>query len=144
MQGIQMCCITPELQGGVRNRQTHRGCTYFGNSGTQLALALAQEQMKSQKQAQNQGLQLGTNQGQAHRVGDLVASMEQGREELAGGGGGVRDQLWGWGQQGGRHMVDGPPHPGWTMAPGPPRGGAGDTLSTTGRGKGTHQREEEM
>lgn len=79
-----MCCITPELQGGVRNRQTHRGCTYFGNSGTQLALALAQEQIKSQKQAQNQGLQLGTNQGHAHRVGDLVASMEQGREDWLG------------------------------------------------------------
>lgn len=90
-----MCCITPELQGGVRSRQTHRGCTYFGSSGTQVALALAQEQVKSQKQAQNQGLQLGTNQGQTHRLGDLVTSTEQGREEQAGGGGGVRDQLWG-------------------------------------------------
>lgn len=41
MQGIQMWHIrwgldartpdvTPELQGGVRNRQPHRGCIYFG------------------------------------------------------------------------------------------------------------------
>lgn len=80
-----MCCVIPELQGGVRNRQTHKGCTYFGSAGTQQALAFAQDQMKSQKQAQNQGLQLGTGWGQAHRVGDVVASMEQGREELAGG-----------------------------------------------------------
>lgn len=56
--------------------------------------------MKSQKEAQNQGLQLGTGQGQAHRVRDLVASVEQSREELARGGGGVRDQLWGWGSAG--------------------------------------------
>lgn len=42
--------------------------------------------MKSQKQAQNQGLQLGTGQGQARRVEDLVVSVEKGR-----------DQLWGMG-----------------------------------------------
>lgn len=96
-----MCCVIPELQGGVRNRQTYRGCTYFGSAGTQQTLALAQEQMKSQKQAQKQGLQLGTGQGQAHRVGDLVASEKQGREELAGGGGGPEISSGDRGQQGG-------------------------------------------
>lgn len=77
-------------------------CTYFGSAGP----GLSQEQMKSQKQAQNQGLQLGTGQGQVHRVGDLVVSVEKGR-----------DQLWGMGVS----RVDGPSDLCWTMAPWPPR-----------------------
>lgn len=109
------------LSQSSRKRQTHRGCTSFGSAGTQRALALAQEQMKSQKQAQNQGLQLGTGQGQAQRMEDLVTSMEQGRWELARGGGGPEISCGAGGQQEGGHLVGGPSHLCWTMAPGPPR-----------------------
>lgn len=136
MQGIQMCCVTPELQGGVRNRQTQGGCTYFGSAGTQVELVLAQEQMKSQKQAPNQGLQLGTNQGQAHWVGDLVTSMWLGVEvgsEISSG-----DR----GQQ--RRSHSGCPFsPVLDNGPRATKRAPGGALSTAGRGKGMHQGAEE-
>lgn len=49
LQGIQMCCITLELQRAMRNRQTCAGCTQPESAGTQLAPAFTQKEMKRKK-----------------------------------------------------------------------------------------------